>query len=221
MFGQAWIPRGKEDLRNWPRTIQKDPTKSENSPLRCASPIAFRVRGRNTSGDRREMLEMVRSAFRSRPDLFLSHGWDCLHEGSVNDCCELITNKFMEFVNLSIPHKDVMIRPNDKPWYDSEIRRYSSKRDRLKTKAVRTSQQSGGVCQSPAEGVYQRLVPEGCRCWELPHALGGLLCGREGCAGGVCHSPANGVYQRVPEGCHCWEPPHALGGLLCGRRGAP
>ena len=36
-------------------------------------PIAFRVRGRNTSGDRREMLEMVRSAFRSRPDLFLSH----------------------------------------------------------------------------------------------------------------------------------------------------
>ena len=35
-----------------------------------------------------------------------------------------------------------MIRPNDKPWYDSEIRRYSRKRDRLKTKAVRTSQQS-------------------------------------------------------------------------------
>ena len=48
----------------------------------------------------------------------------------------------MEFVNLSIPHRDVIIRPNDKPWYDSEIRRYSRKRDRLKTKAVRTSLQS-------------------------------------------------------------------------------
>ena len=71
-----------------------------------------------------------------------SYDWDCLSEGSVNDCCELFTNKFIEFVNLSIPHKDVMIRPNDKPWYDSEIRRYSRKRDRLKTKAVRTSQQS-------------------------------------------------------------------------------
>ena len=71
-----------------------------------------------------------------------SYDWNCLYEGSVNDCCELVTNKFMEFVNLSIPHKDVTIRPNDKPWYDSEIRRYSRKRDRLKTKAVRTSLQS-------------------------------------------------------------------------------
>ena len=71
-----------------------------------------------------------------------SYDWDCLYKGSVNDCCELFTNKFMEFVNLSIPHKDVMIRPNDKAWYDSEIRRYSRKRDRLKTKTVRTSLQS-------------------------------------------------------------------------------
>ena len=31
--------------------------------------------------------------------------------GSVNDSCELFTNKFMEFVNMSIPHKDVTIWP--------------------------------------------------------------------------------------------------------------
>ena len=48
----------------------------------------------------------------------------------------------MEFVNSSIPHKNVTIRPSDKPWYDSEIRRYSRKRDRQKQKAVRTSTQS-------------------------------------------------------------------------------
>ena len=39
-----------------------------------------------------------------------------------------------------------------------------------------------------AGGVRRRGVPEGapegCRCWEPPYALGGLLCGREGCAGG-------------------------------------
>ena len=45
----------------------------ETPPSVVPPPIAFRVRGRNTSGDRREMLEMVRSAFRSRPGLFLSH----------------------------------------------------------------------------------------------------------------------------------------------------
>ena len=45
-----------------------------------------------------------------------SFDWECLSDGSVNDCCTLFTNKFMEFVNETIPHKDVTIRPNDKPW---------------------------------------------------------------------------------------------------------
>ena len=71
-----------------------------------------------------------------------SYDWNCLKAGSVNDSCELFTNQFMEFVNMSIPHKDVTIRPSDKPWYDSEIRRHSRKRDRQKKKAVRTSRQS-------------------------------------------------------------------------------
>ena len=48
----------------------------------------------------------------------------------------------MEFVNQCIPHKDVKIRPNDKPWYDSEIRKYSRKRDRQKSKAVKSALQS-------------------------------------------------------------------------------
>ena len=64
-----------------------------------------------------------------------SYDWNCLKAGSVNDSCELFTNQFMEFVNMSIPHKDVTIRPSDKPWYDSEIRRHSRKRDRQKKKS--------------------------------------------------------------------------------------
>ena len=71
-----------------------------------------------------------------------SFEWECLSDGSLNDCCTLFTNKFMEFVNESIPHKDVTLRPNDKPWYDSEIRKKSRKRDRLKSKAVKTALRS-------------------------------------------------------------------------------
>ena len=59
---------------------------------------------------------------------------------------------------------------------------------------------AGGVCYSPAEGVCQR----GCRCWEPPHALGGLLCGRrdapEGCAIVLPRGCAGGAR---PEGCRC------------------
>ena len=71
-----------------------------------------------------------------------SFDWKCLSEGSVNDSCTLFTNKFMDFVNECIPHKDVTIRPNDKPWYDSEIRKYSRKRDRQKSKATKSGLQS-------------------------------------------------------------------------------
>ena len=83
-----------------------------------------------------------RANFTQLEEFLRLYDWDCLKAGSVNDSCELFTNKLMEFVNSSIPHKDVTIRPNDKPWYDSEIRRNSRKRDRQKQKAVRTSKQS-------------------------------------------------------------------------------
>ena len=74
---------------------------------------------------------------------------------------------------------------------------------------------AGGVCYSPAEGACRKGgAPEGCHCWELPHALGGLLCGPEGCAIALPRGCARGRYC-------CWEQLHALGGLLCGRRGAP
>ena len=37
---------------------------------------------------------------------------------------------FIEFAKLCIPNKTIVVRKDDKPWYDSEIRRNSRKRDR-------------------------------------------------------------------------------------------
>ena len=36
-----------------------------------------------------------------------------------------------------IPFKEVIIRKNDKPWYDSEIRKFSRQRDRQQSKALK------------------------------------------------------------------------------------
>ena len=77
--------------------------------------------------------------FAQLDDLLRLFNWECLRQGSVNDYCELCTNKFMEFVNSAIPYKDVTIRPSDKPWYDTEIRKYSRKRAYLKSKAIKSS----------------------------------------------------------------------------------
>lgn len=54
--------------------------------------------------------------------------WDCLREGTLDEACAKFNNIFLEYVNSCIPSKNVLIRPDDKPWYDSEIRRMSKKK---------------------------------------------------------------------------------------------
>ena len=49
---------------------------------------------------------------------------------------------FIEFAKLCIPSKTIVAREDDKPWYDSEIRRNSRKRDRLKKTALKTGNQN-------------------------------------------------------------------------------
>lgn len=51
-----------------------------------------------------------RADFAQLDDLLRLFNWKCLREGSLNDCCELFTNKFMEFVNSAITYKDVTVR---------------------------------------------------------------------------------------------------------------
>ena len=48
-------------------------------------------------------------------------------------------------VKTCIPSKKVTVRPDDKPWYNSEIRRTSRKRDRLKSKAIKTGKFQTGI----------------------------------------------------------------------------
>ena len=68
--------------------------------------------------------------------------WTCLSSGTVNDAGNLFTNKFLEFVEKCIPSKVILVRNDNKPWYDSEIRKYSRIRDRLKTKASKSKNQN-------------------------------------------------------------------------------
>ncbi|MCG7877681.1 MAG: reverse transcriptase domain-containing protein [Candidatus Thiodiazotropha endolucinida] len=63
-----------------------------------------------------------------------SHDWSFLYEGSLDDASRKFTDAFLNMVKLCIPSKSVVVRPNDKPWYDSEIRHFTVKRDKLKFK---------------------------------------------------------------------------------------
>ena len=68
----------------------------------------------------------------------LNTNWDFINNSSTDVACLQFTELILKYMDECIPSKDVTIRPNDKPWYNSDIRLYSRKRDRQKTKAVRT-----------------------------------------------------------------------------------
>ena len=70
--------------------------------------------------------------------LISSTDWEFLKNDSLDNACENFTSVFINLAKECIPCKEVTIRPNDKPWYDSEIRTASRKRDRLRNKAAKS-----------------------------------------------------------------------------------
>ena len=67
--------------------------------------------------------------------MIINHDWSSLNEGSVSEAFVNFTFSFLKLVKICIPSKRITVRPNDKPWFDSEIRHYVRIRDRLKRKA--------------------------------------------------------------------------------------
>jgi len=65
-------------------------------------------------------------------NLITCTNWEFFHDANVNEATVMFTNKLIELMKLCIPNKLVTVRPNDKPWYDSCIRRSARKRDRQK-----------------------------------------------------------------------------------------
>ena len=59
--------------------------------------------------------------------------WSFLQNSNINYVTRDFTNKFLELTASCIPNSLVTIRPNDRPWYNSEIKKKNSRhRDRKK-----------------------------------------------------------------------------------------
>ncbi|MCG8095193.1 MAG: hypothetical protein JAZ17_16505 [Candidatus Thiodiazotropha endolucinida] len=76
--------------------------------------------------------------FQQLKALISNYDWSVLAEGSVNDACVKFTDVFLEFVRLCIPSKVVTVRPNDKPWFDSDIRHFIRIRNKLRKKSIKS-----------------------------------------------------------------------------------
>ena len=77
--------------------------------------------------------------------------WSCFRQGTVNEAISSFTNVFIEFAKVCIPSKTIVVREDNEPWYDSEIRRSSRKRDRLKKTALKSGNQNDWTNTNSAE----------------------------------------------------------------------
>ena len=68
--------------------------------------------------------------------------WSSLHTLPLDEAVLFFNHSFLNLVNEFIPSKEVTVRSDDKPWYDTEIRKHSRKRDRLKSIAFKSKRQT-------------------------------------------------------------------------------
>ena len=74
-----------------------------------------------------------------------TENWDFIDSTDIDDACERFTFKLSVIMSRCIPSKEVTIRPNDRPWYDSKIRRFSRHRDRLKKLVIKHGRQTDWI----------------------------------------------------------------------------
>ena len=62
--------------------------------------------------------------------------WDyCFHTDNIDLACQRWTDTLLAIAKESIPNKDVLVRPNDKPWYNNSLRAMKRKLMRVYKKA--------------------------------------------------------------------------------------
>ncbi len=49
---------------------------------------------------------------------------------NVNEACEFFTRKYLEIADKCIPNHEITVRPKDKPWYNSSLRKLGRERDK-------------------------------------------------------------------------------------------
>ena len=81
----------------------------------------------------REVWNYKNADFERLNNLISTYNWDViLNENfTIDQSCARFTELFLKFCKECIPCKKVLIRKNDKPWFNSELRYNIKLRDRL------------------------------------------------------------------------------------------
>ncbi len=89
-----------------------------------------------TTSFKRKVWNYKRGNFNLLNHLIRTADWSLINTSNgIDTTCEIFSNKLSELLQVCIPSSLVTIRPNDKPWYNSLIRRTSRQREPSKNTA--------------------------------------------------------------------------------------
>ena len=60
----------------------------------------------------------------------------------VDDMCNEFTKRFLEIARDCIPTKEIIVRKNDKPWFNNTLRKEIRIRDRIRKKVLKHNRES-------------------------------------------------------------------------------
>ena len=63
-----------------------------------------------------------------------NHDWNFISNLPINEVPILFEESFLKLVNECVPSKEITVRTDDKPWYDTEIKKNTRHRNRLRKK---------------------------------------------------------------------------------------
>jgi hypothetical protein len=113
--------------------IPSDPAISDHH----ATAAHFKVSSVISKPMQRHVWLYKQADFEQLNELINNANWDFITNTNVDESTKLFTTQFIELAKRCIPYILVTIRPNDKPWYDSLIRTFTRKRNRLRSIAIK------------------------------------------------------------------------------------
>ena len=83
--------------------------------------------------------------FESLNNKIENYNWNNLRNCSLNEACFLFTNTFIDFVKECITSKTITVRPDDQPWFDSNIKNFVNYGIDLKQMQLRQENKKIGI----------------------------------------------------------------------------
>jgi hypothetical protein len=85
--------------------------------------------------------------------------WDeCFDHNDMNDVCQSWTDKFLKIAHACIPNQYVCIRPDDKPFYNSFLRKLKRQKERARKKAKRVQNEAAWLNFRKLRNNYNKAI---------------------------------------------------------------